>query len=223
MARSTKAKRSNTTGAVATVERDGRDEADRDVDVPIAPEGAGVSDADDVPVEAVASPTARSGGDVRREDALPRIGDEFRQLAHQRRFVREADLRPRERPAPDAPGASASPGIDAGQARADARAMLAEMARMAEQVATAREGLGAATARATRAEHALAGADQRVLAARALVQESQRRAHAAAERCAWLEGRCDSLETALDRAVHASFIERWRWRRRAARASSTPT
>ena len=91
--------------------------------------------------------------------------------------------------------------------------MLAEMARLADRVVESREAVGAARARAERAEQELSSVNDRMMAARALVQEAQLAARAAQERCAWLEGRNETLAEALELAVHAGPLQRWKWRR----------
>lgn len=210
----------------------------------------------DAAVEAPVDEVAEPGG-------IAAFGDEFRELARQRRFVREAERAvgslsggrlqqpPTAAPTPSAPAAPSSPD-SAGTAAAaavrrsstvppraggsfsslarkavtvldapddqrisgDAAAMLAEMSRLADRVVESREALGAARARAERAEGELASVNDRMMAARALVHEAQRRATAAAERTAWLEGRNQTLQDALELAVNASPLQRWKWRRR---------
>jgi hypothetical protein len=133
------------------------------------------------------------------------FGAEFRELARQRRFVRDEAAAPA--PAPRAP---ISPRISE-----DQRAMLAELARMSDRLVESREALATMTARAEHAEAEVTAANHRIMAARALVHDAQQATRASAERCAWLEGRCETLQEALDVAVHASLITRWRWRRQA--------
>jgi len=53
-----------------------------------------------------------------------------------------------------------------------------------------------------------------MLAARALVAQAQQTAQSASEQVAFMEGRCDALDQALDLALNASLIQRWKWRRR---------
>ena len=91
--------------------------------------------------------------------------------------------------------------------------MLAELARMSDRLVDSRESLARETARADRAELDVAAADMRLMAARALVLDAQEATHASAERCAWLEGRCETLQEALEVAVNASWRTRLRWRR----------
>jgi hypothetical protein len=102
----------------------------------------------------------------------------------------------------------------------DQRATLLELARMSDRLVQARELL---VVEASRADHlqaaldsanaGLQAADQRLMASRALVNDAQRTTRELAERCAWLEGRCEMLGEALEQAVNASFVTRWRWRR----------
>lgn len=110
----------------------------------------------------------------------------------------------------------------------DHHATLRELARMSDRLVQSREQLAATT---TRAEHlageleqaraGLRAADERLLASRVLVQDARRATHELAERCAWLEGRCEMLGEALELAVNASWLTRWRWRReQRARASA---
>lgn len=163
------------------------------------------------------------------------FGAEFRELARQRRFVRETSaappatarplLAPTWRDGAVAPGRSPRPTtpIPAGAAPRmsdDAAAMLAELARMSDRLVEAREGLVVERARADRAELDLGAMNERMMAARAMVHDAQRAAATGAERCAWLEGRCETLQEALDLAVHASPFTRWRWRRQAQRAGA---
>lgn len=101
----------------------------------------------------------------------------------------------------------------------DQRAMLAELARMSDRLVESREALAREIARADRAEHDLQATNLRFMAARALVLEAQEATHATAERCAWLEGRCETLEAALEVAVNASWLTRLRWRRQARSAA----
>lgn len=212
------------------------------------------------------------------------FGAEFRELARQRRFVRDAeqdsDWRSaaappkRERaaaaPAPSTPRIAApspalsptpaptpTPAASTAALRArtaaplpsgtslrravgdprisdDQRATLRELARMSDRLVDAREQLASATARAAQLDSELAQArqqlahgEQRLIASRVLVQDAQRQTHAMAERCAWLEARCETLEDALELAVNASWSTRWKWRReqrartRAAAGSAT--
>jgi predicted nucleic acid-binding Zn-ribbon protein len=95
----------------------------------------------------------------------------------------------------------------------DQRAVLLELSKMSDRLVQSREELATMTARATRAEADLTAANARMMAAQVLVQDAQRATHASAERAAWLEGRCETLQEALDLAVNASMLTRWRWRR----------
>jgi hypothetical protein len=94
-----------------------------------------------------------------------------------------------------------------------------EISRIAERLIEARERLAVERARADRAERDLRSTNERVMAARMLVHEAQRTAQLAADRATYLEGRCEALQDALDMAVNASLITRWRWRRAASRRS----
>jgi hypothetical protein len=98
--------------------------------------------------------------------------------------------------------------------------MVRELARMSDQLVDAREQLAVATTRVTQLEADVAeravqlrDANDRVMASRLLVQDAQRAAHEVAERCAFLEARGEALERALELAVNASWLTRWRWRR----------
>lgn len=158
-------------------------------------------------------------------EAPTSFGAEFRELARQRRFVREdASIAPEPawEPLPTAAPASVEPRqTTSPRISDDQRAVLAELARMSDRLVESREALAAAAARAERAESELAGANQRLMAARALVHDAQHATRMSAERCAWLEGRCETLQEALELAVNASMVTRWKWRRqqRAAMAS----
>lgn len=162
------------------------------------------------------------------------FGVEYRQQARQRRFRRSTDAAPHNAiAAPESRRAGLAPGrapIPESAARGErllpppgrerlsdnSLAMVTEMSRMADRVIEAREALAAERGRANRAERDLASGNDRIMAARALVHEAQRTAHVAAERCAFVEGRCEALQEALDMAINASLMQRWRWRRRAA-------
>lgn len=172
--------------------------------------------------------------------ATGEFGAEFRELARQRRFVRssgEPDLAPgtpRWEPAiePTRRAASiAEPDTDrdssmdpsrstrSSRMSDDQRAMIGELSRMSDRLVESREALATMTVRAEHAEAGLASANDRLMAARVLVQDAQRATHETAERCAWLEGRCDTLQEALELAVNASIVTRWRWRRESRRAT----
>ncbi|MCW2928042.1 MAG: hypothetical protein JWM86_2010 [Thermoleophilia bacterium] len=133
-------------------------------------------------------------------------------------------------PAPTASLASAEPVASrvadaAGRASArissDHKAMLGELARMSDRLVESREQLATALARAEHAEATVAASNGRLMAAQALVMDAQRATRESAERCAWLEGRCESLGEALELAVNASMLTRWRWRRQQ-RAAQLP-
>jgi hypothetical protein len=152
------------------------------------------------------------------------FGSEFRELARQRRFVRDraeaaAATLPQPHPGAATPAPAAArvaPSITprtSTRISDDQRAVLLELSRMSDRLVQAREELAAVTARATRTESDLAAANERLMATRVLVQDAQRATHASAERAAWLEGRCETLQEALDLAVNASMLTRWRWRR----------
>ena len=170
------------------------------------------------------------------------FGAEFRELARQRRFVREAaGMTPeaaepvdwRSQPAPTAaaptpvvptptPATPPTPAPRRERVRMtgvprmteDASAMIAELARMSDRLVEAREGLTIERLRADRAETELRAVNDRLMAARVLVHDAQHATRMTAERCAWLEGRAETLQEALDLAVNASLFTRWRWRRR---------
>ena len=158
------------------------------------------------------------------------FGAEFRELARQRRFVREDEparvFTPAPTTAPATTPAQPAPAVPAAPAQAsrassslritdDHRAMLAELARMSDRLVESREALAHVTARASHLEAEVAASNDRLMAARALVHDAQQATRASAERCAWLEGRCETLQEALDVAVHASLYTRWKWRRQA--------
>jgi hypothetical protein len=166
------------------------------------------------------------------------FGAEFRELARQRRFVRDGDepeaprgswraatppapqqqpqpqpqqqVQAPSRPLPTPPTAASRASTRISE---DQRAVLLELSKMSNRLVESREQLAHQAARADRAEADLAAANDRLMAARVLVQDAQRATHASAERCAWLEGRCETLQEALDLAVNASVLTRWRWRR----------
>jgi hypothetical protein len=122
------------------------------------------------------------------------------------------------------PAASPSPRMST-----DQRATLLELARMSDRLVQARELL---VVEASRADHlqaaldsanaGLQAADQRLMASRALVNDAQRTTRELADRCAWLEGRCEMLGEALEQAVNASFVTRWRWRREQRARANAP-
>lgn len=122
---------------------------------------------------------------------------------------------PTAAPASEPVAARVATAADRASARmsADQRAMLAELARMSDRLVESREALAVALTRADRAEQDVAASAQRLMAAQALVQDAQRATRESAERCTWLEGRCETLQEALELAVNASMLTRWRWRR----------
>lgn len=165
---------------------------------------------------AAASIAVGDGGDApsvagAATQPLGDFGEEFRHLTRQRRFGR---TKPLEGDARDATRSS-SPrrGLGSDRLSHDPSAALMELSRMADRVIEAREAYATQRARADRAEHELESMNDRLLAARALVYEAQRTARVAAERCSFVEGRCEALEEALDRALNASLLQRWKWRR----------
>jgi hypothetical protein len=95
--------------------------------------------------------------------------------------------------------------------------VLAELAKMADRVVESREALARSQGRVQQLETDLATANDRILAARGLVHEAQQTARDAVEQSRFLEGRCTALEHALDLALNASLLQRWRWRRRIAK------
>ena len=102
----------------------------------------------------------------------------------------------------------------------DQRATLLELARMSDRLVQSREDLAIATTRAahleaelTTARDGLAAANDRLMASRIIVQDAQRTTRELAERSAWLEGRVEMLQEALELAVNASVVTRWKWRR----------
>ena len=78
--------------------------------------------------------------------------------------------------------------------------------------------LAAADAQAARRE--TSELQDRLVSARAIVFEAQRTTRAATERCAFVEGRADALEYALEQALTASFFSRRRMRRERAVAAN---
>ncbi|MCW2972866.1 MAG: hypothetical protein JWN72_1139 [Thermoleophilia bacterium] len=213
-------------------------------------------------------PQVGQGGTPALADTAPlgSFGAEFRELARQRRFVREpqaapaagspvVEAAPAAMPAvpaqaavtPVAPPVTAAtpaptstpapqPSTAAAAADAfaraftaslpsqrisdDAPAMLAELARMSDRLVLTREELAGTKARAEHAEALLVDANSRLMAARVLVQDAQAATRQSAERSAWLEGRCETLHEALELAVNASVLTRWKWRRQARAAAS---
>ncbi|MCZ4496095.1 MAG: hypothetical protein JWM25_678 [Thermoleophilia bacterium] len=102
----------------------------------------------------------------------------------------------------------------------DAAVMLAELSRMSDRLVESRELLAGERLRADYAEAQLAAANDRMMAARALVHEAQRATRESADRAAWLEGRNETLQEALHLAVNSSILSRWRWRRQLRQADS---
>lgn len=151
---------------------------------------------------------------------------EFRELARQRRFVREGEQADAPRTGSVTFGADVStparvvakPVSVSSPMSDEAAAIAASLGRASDRLVVAHEQLAQATLRAERAERELAAANDRLMAANVLVQDAQRATHQTAERCAWLEGRNDALHEALELAVHASVTTRWRWRRQMAKA-----
>lgn len=145
------------------------------------------------------------------------FGAEFRPQARQRRFVREtvsADTMPHHAQLPvEQPTHHSGNQTHAERLSHNPAGSLTELSRMADRVIEARDVAAAQHARAERAERELHGVNDRLLAARGLVHEAQRMAHMAAERTAFLEGRCEALERALDMSLNASLVQRWKWRR----------
>ena len=188
-------------------------------------------------------------------DPLVSFGAEFRELARQRRFVREQDFAMPELPATDAaptpapasspaPRTAATPAPLAAPAPSttpldeplpapaprspeppvaaampsprlsdDAVGMIGELARMSDRLVETREELAATRVRAAHAEQQVDAANARLMAARVLVQDAQQATRQTAERAAWLEGRCETLQEALELAVNASAWTRFKWRR----------
>ncbi|MCB0877901.1 MAG: hypothetical protein KDC46_02840 [Thermoleophilia bacterium] len=102
----------------------------------------------------------------------------------------------------------------------DHRGTIRELARLSDRLVESRELLAASVERSSNLEHELESvrselraADDRLLASRVLVQDAQRATHDLAERCAFLESRCETLQEALELAVNASWTTRWKWRR----------
>lgn len=166
-----------------------------------------------------ALPSAPMAGNPAEIDAA-----EFRELARQRRFVREGAA-----PAPtgsvsfkadtSTPARVVTKPVTVSSPMSDeAAAITAALGRASDRLVVAHEQLAQSTQRAEHAERELAAAQDRLMAANVLVQDAQRATHQSAERCAWLEGRNDALHEALELAVHASMTTRWRWRRQMAKA-----
>lgn len=116
--------------------------------------------------------------------------------------------------------APAAPRVRAPRISEDQRATLLELARMSDRLVQSREDLAAATSRADRLETeltsargGLAAANDRLMASRVIVLDAQRATRELAERAAWLEGRVETLQEALELAVNASVVTRWKWRR----------
>jgi hypothetical protein len=93
------------------------------------------------------------------------------------------------------------------------KSALTEVVRMSQLLADARSDAAAQATMAAQLRGELAAAQQRLVAAKALVREAQTTTQSAAERAAWLEARCETLQEALEAAVHSTWLQRWRWRR----------
>ncbi len=142
------------------------------------------------------------------------FGSEFRHLAQQQRFSRHREVTPPTSATPDPRPQHAPSAVTSGRISADARSMLLELSRMADRVIESREALAAERERNAQLTAQMENVQQRFIAARAIVHDAQQTAHAAAERCEFLEGRCEALQEALDLALNASVMQRWKWRRR---------
>jgi hypothetical protein len=124
-------------------------------------------------------------------------------------------------PAPvSTPEPTSPPRIRAPRISEDQRATLLELARMSDRLVESREALVAATSRVEHLEaelgaarDGLAAANDRLMASRVIVLDAQRATRELAERSAWLEGRVEMLQEALELAVNASMMTRWKWRR----------
>lgn len=118
------------------------------------------------------------------------------------------------------PAAAAAARVRTPRMSEDQRATLMELARMSDRLVESREALVAAS---TRAEHleteldsardGLKAANDRLMASHMIVMDAQRTTRELAERSAWLEGRVEMLQEALELAVNASVVTRWKWRR----------
>ena len=174
------------------------------------------------PSGGVESSNERSRG-VEATDAALAASAEFRELARQRRFLREHEqAAAAEASTANSMTLSADTSAPSrpltNQQSAEALAIASSLRHAQEQIADAHSRAAAAAARAEYAERELAAANERLMAANVLVQDAQRATHQSAERCAWLEGRTEALQEALEVAVHASVTTRWRWRRQMAAA-----
>jgi hypothetical protein len=167
---------------------------------------------------------ASSDGPIERDrgmdpaDAALAASAEFRELARQRRFLREHEQAGTGSTTLTADTSAPAHPVASAPSSAEGRAILASLKHANEQIAEAAARAAAAAARADHAERELAAANERLMAANVLVQDAQRATHQSAERCAWLEGRTEALQEALEVAVHASVTTRWRWRRQMAAA-----
>lgn len=173
--------------------------------------------------EAGARPAVPSAPNV--ADPAHANAAEFRELARQRRFVRTEDERTRAATVSleGAPGSAprtvaASANSTAHPTSHDIATLANELTRATDRLVSAREELARQTQRADAAESELASARSRLMAANVLVQDAQRAAHEAAEQTAHLTGRNEALQEALELAVHAGIVTRWRWRRKVAQA-----
>lgn len=95
----------------------------------------------------------------------------------------------------------------------DPEGSIVELARMADRVMQARDQVHVERHRADIAEREADALRDRLATVRVLVHEAQDTARLSAERVAFMEGRCEALEGALDRAITAPVWTRWRWRR----------
>lgn len=175
---------------------------------------------------ATAAPTSTDDRQVedwrrRAADATARAGS-WRAEVAPARTPAPPELQPQELPMPALPPAPAARPLAPSDPRLtdDLHATLRELARMSDRLVQSREQLAATTTRVEQltgeleqAQAKVRAADERLLASRVLVQDAQRTTHELAERCAWLEGRCEMLGEALELAVNASWLTRWRWRR----------
>lgn len=123
-------------------------------------------------------------------------------------------------PEPAATSVPARPRVRTPRMSEDQRATLMELARMSDRLVESREALVTATSRVEQLEtelgsarDGLTAANDRLMASRVIVMDAQRTTRELAERSAWLEGRVEMLQEALELAVNASAMTRWKWRR----------